>query len=140
MAGSDGASSEDFAHLPSGKLLTDLVEWSRLELILKWDGYGAPDEFPVLGQLWAFARISARSRARDGERGRAAADFLQAADRLDGRCGDPRRRGWILQSSEADERFEVVSTYLYDSGLLSLREAEKGAPTEFLLKKELEGQ
>jgi hypothetical protein len=135
----DGPSGEDFAHLPSGKLLTDQVEMARFEIVYHWDEYGAPDAHPALGQLWSFTRIAARSRLREDLGNRAATEFLDSVQKIDAELGEPRGRGWRIPSAEADRRFELVCDYLYASGLLSLRTGDKLAPSAFLTEKELRG-
>lgn len=130
---------ESFAHLPSAKLLTDLVEWSRLELIARWDGHGAEDEHPVLGQLWSYARTAARATLRDEPKSAAAQAFLQGIEQMDAVAGDPRERGWLLSSIEADRRLDLVTEFLYGTGLLSLRETKADAPENFLTREEREG-
>ncbi len=133
---------ESFRALPSGLLLTDLVQSARDEVIAKWrsEDEDEPDEYPILAQLWLYARAASRATLRKAPKDPAASTLWERWSQLDSRYQEPRSRGWSLTSIEASERQEALMDYLYDSGLLGLREAEKTSPRYWLSKKELEGE
>jgi hypothetical protein len=131
---------ESFRALPSGMLLTDLVQSARDEAVYKWSSEDQEDEFPILAQLWLYARAASRSTLRHAPKDQSASAFWERWNELDARYGAPRPRGWRLTSIEASERQEALMDYLYDSGLLELREAEKTSPRYWLSRKELEGE
>ena len=131
---------ESFRALPSGLLLTDLVESARDEVIVKWRAEDQEDEYPILAQLWLYARAASRATLRKAPADPAASTLWERWSQLDSRYREPRSRGWSLTSIEASERQEALMDYLYDSGLLGLREAEKTSPRYWLSKNELEGE
>jgi hypothetical protein len=131
---------ESFRALPSGMLLTDLVQSARDEVVYKWSSEGVEDDYPILNQLWLYARAASRATLRRAKSDPSASSFWKRWEALDARHGEPRSRGWRLTSIEASERQEALMDYLYDSGLLELREAEKTSPRYWLAKKELEGE
>ncbi len=135
-----GAPPEDFAHLPSAKLLTELIEATTSEIFCRWDPDDGEAAHPCLGRLWSFSKIAAAAQSRDPEtRPLPAAELLGDALALDGEFGDPLERRWRISSYEASRRFDAVTEYLYRSGLLSLREAERTAPVRYLHDKEVKG-
>ena len=131
---------ESFRALPSGLLLTDLVQSARDEVIAKWRSEDQEDEYPILAQLWLYARAASRATLRKAHADPAASTLWGRWSQLDSHYREPRSRGWSLTSIEASERQEALMDYLYDSGLLGLREAEKTSPRYWLSKKELEGE
>ena len=131
---------ESFRALPSGMLLTDLVQSARDEVVYKWSSEDLEDDYPILNQLWLYARAASRATLRRVPGDASATSFWRRWESLDARHGEPRSRGWRLTSIEASERQESLMDYLYDSGLLELREAEKTAPRYWLSKRELEGE
>jgi hypothetical protein len=138
---SPGASEAEgqFRQLPSVKLFTDQIEQARAELVVRWDGYGGEDEFPLLWQLSTTAKAQARQTLRDNDQETNAAELLARWAVLDSRFGNPLERGWVMTSREAAERFEVLTEYLHSAGELSVLKVERDAPEEFLSKKEQEG-
>ena len=136
----DGPEGESFAHLPSTKLLTDLIEATRFEMIARFDGYGTVDEYPCLSQLWGVVRSIARAIARDDPDASAPRELQTRWSAINAsRKGEPRANGWRMSSSEAEERLEAITDFLVDTGPLSLREAERAAPVHWLSEKELKG-
>jgi hypothetical protein len=132
---------ESFRALPSGMLLTDLVQSARDEVIAKWRSEDQEDEYPILAQLWLYARAASRATLRKAPKDASASTLWARWNEIDTRYGEPpRSRGWLLTSIEASERQEAMMDYLYDSGLLELREAEKTSPRYWLSNKELEGE
>ncbi|MCI4345866.1 MAG: hypothetical protein L3K07_03840 [Thermoplasmata archaeon] len=136
----EATTGEDFAHLPSAKILTELIEATTSEGWCRWDSYDSELPHPCLGTLWSFAKIAAAAQCRDQEDPpRPASEFLGDVHTLDGEFGEPLERRWLVTSYEAARRFDAVRNYLYQSGLLSLREAERSAPVRYLHDKELKG-
>ena len=140
MAEASAPADESFRALPSGLLLTDLVQSARDEVIARWRSEDQEDEYPILAQLWLYARAASRATLRKAPADPAASTLWGRWSQLDSRYREPRSRGWSLTSIEASERQEALMDYLYDSGLLGLREAEKTSPRYWLSKKELEGE
>ena len=140
MAVEVGVEDESFQALPSRKLLTDLVQSARDEICVKWDSGDGEDDYPILGRLWAYVRAASRATLRRSPADVTARTLWTRWEEIDRRRGEPRARGWRLNSREADEREEVLVDYLVDSGLLGLTQAEKSAPRHYLAERELEGQ
>lgn len=136
----DPPNGEDFAHLPSAKLLVELIEATTSEGWCRWDSYDTELPHPCLGTLWSFTKIAAAAQVTDQTSPpRPAAEFLGDVSALDAEFGDPLERRWLITSYEGARRFDAVRGYLYRSGLLSLRESEKSAPVRYLLDKEVKG-
>ncbi len=132
---------ESFRALPSGMLLTDLVQSARDEVIAKWRSDDGEDDYPILSQLWMNTRSPSLATLRKAPKDTFASALWERWHEIDARYGGPPgSRHWSLTSAEAYERQEAMMEYLYDSGLLELREAEKTAPRYWLSKKELEGE
>ncbi|MHB8430193.1 MAG: hypothetical protein ACYDDZ_06635 [Acidimicrobiales bacterium] len=131
---------ESFRPLPVGKLLMDLLESARDELIYKWGSDPEDDDgYPILSYLWIHAEVSSGATLAGCANDPVASAFRRAAAAIDALHGDPLSRGWRLTWPEAHARHKTVIRYLYDSGLLGLREAEADAPRHYLSDGELEG-
>ena len=133
-------SEERFRPLPSGKILTDDIQRMQDEAIVNWSTYDDEHPYPVLSQLWLRTQAAARATLREFAGDPVAGRLMDRWAELDARYGDPRVRRWDLSSLEAEEREEAITGYLYDSGLLGLREADADAPRRYLAERELEGE
>jgi hypothetical protein len=128
-----------FSRLPSVKLFTDQVEQARAELVVRWDGYGGEDEFPLLWQIFLTARAQAKGTLRLSAEEPTASEFLDRWGKLDRRFGDPLQRGWILTTVEAAARFEAITDYLHAAGELNVLRAKPDSPEEYISKAEADG-
>ncbi len=133
-------SEETFQPLAARMLLTDLVQGARDEVVYQWGSDDREDDYPILNQLWLYARAASQATLRKAPDDSAAQELRKRWATADAWYGSTGDRGWRLTSVEASERQEALLDYLYDSGLLELPGAEKAAPRYYLSKKELEGE
>jgi hypothetical protein len=139
MTASDGGESAGYGHLPATKLTTDLVQAARLECSQLWSAYDVESEYPILAQLALQARVSADDLLRRERDNPAATVFHAEWADLERRYSRAADRGYLLSTPESYARLETVIRFLTASGLMSLREAERDAPRNYLHKREREG-
>ncbi len=128
-----------FRPLPSGALLTSVIQGMHEEIILVFRGMTEQDRRFLahcknIFEGWTWATIIAQQRAEEGDPDAKA--FLARSKEMDARFENPLPRLWFLNFIEAAERFRLVLDYLNRSGLASQKAAEPDSPGHYLTRKE----